>query len=139
MRERAGGLVDGILAGLGFAVLFAAREQVPESAGFWPLTVAQAVSAPVVVLIAMGCRGDGCRGAAPYAGRSSLAPPARPPSGLSCSPAKRGYLTVAGVLASLYPASTVLLAALVLRERMHRAQGVDLGLCAVAVSLVVAG
>jgi drug/metabolite transporter (DMT)-like permease len=46
---------------------------------------------------------------------------------------------VAGVLTSLYPASTVLLAALVLHERVHRAQGVGLGLCAVAVACVAAG
>ena len=52
---------------------------------------------------------------------------------------QHGYLAVAGVLASLYPASTVLLAALVLRERVHRAQGLGLGLCAVAVALVAGG
>jgi drug/metabolite transporter (DMT)-like permease len=46
---------------------------------------------------------------------------------------------VAGVLTALYPASTVLLAALVLRERIHRAQGVGLGLCAIAVALVASG
>jgi drug/metabolite transporter (DMT)-like permease len=43
------------------------------------------------------------------------------------------------VLTSLYPASTVLLAAVFLHERVHRAQGVGLGLCAVAISLVAAG
>jgi uncharacterized membrane protein len=52
---------------------------------------------------------------------------------------QQGYLTVTGVLASLYPATTVLLAALVLHERIHRAQGVGLGLCAAAVALVAAG
>ena len=43
------------------------------------------------------------------------------------------------VLASLYPAFTVLLAATVLREHIHRAQALGLGLCAVAVALVAAG
>ncbi len=52
---------------------------------------------------------------------------------------QHGYLTVAGVLASLYPASTVLLAAVLLRERIHRAQGLGLGLCAVAITFVAAG
>ena len=49
------------------------------------------------------------------------------------------YLTVAAVLASLYPAFTVLLAAVVLKEHVHRAQGVGLALCGVAVALVAAG
>ena len=50
-----------------------------------------------------------------------------------------GYLTVTAVLASLYPAVTVLLAATVLRERVHRGQAVGLVLCGVAVALVAAG
>lgn len=50
-----------------------------------------------------------------------------------------GYLTVAGVPASLDPATTVLLATLVLREHVHRAQGVGLGLCVVAIGVVAGG
>jgi len=50
-----------------------------------------------------------------------------------------GYLTVTAVIASLYPAVTVMLAAFVLREHVHRAPALGLGLCAVAVSLVAAG
>ena len=50
-----------------------------------------------------------------------------------------GYLTVTAVIASLYPAFTILLAATVLREHVHRAQAMGLSLCAVAVALVAAG
>jgi drug/metabolite transporter (DMT)-like permease len=50
-----------------------------------------------------------------------------------------GYLSVTAVLTSLYPAFTVVLAASVLREHVHRAQAAGLLLCAVAVSLVAAG
>ena len=46
---------------------------------------------------------------------------------------------MAAVLASLYPAFTILLAATVLREHVHRAQAIGLALCAVAVALVAAG
>ena len=43
------------------------------------------------------------------------------------------------MLTSLYPAFTILLAALVLREHIYRTQGVGLMLCGVAVALVAAG
>ena len=46
---------------------------------------------------------------------------------------------MAAVITSLYPAFTVLLAALVLREQVHRAQAVGLALCATSVVLVAAG
>ena len=54
--------------------------------------------------------------------------------------ATRGeQLTISAVVVSLYPAFTVVLAALVLREHVHRAQAVGLGLCAAAVTLVAVG
>jgi uncharacterized membrane protein len=133
------GLLDGVLAGLGFGLLFASLGQIPDSAGLWPLTVTQVVSVPAVVLLATAVR-------APWVPRARTAAWA-----LLCGPlgaaatltfqlaAQRGFLTVSGVLASLYPASTVLLATLVLREHIHRVQALGLVLCAVTVALVAAG
>lgn len=133
------GVLDGILAGLGFGVLFAALGQVPESAGLWPLALAQVVALPAVVGLAVAVR-------APWVPREPVAWWAlvAGPLGATATTAfllstQRGYLTVAGVLASLYPASTVMLAALVLREKVHRAQGTGLALCALAIVLVVGG
>ncbi len=135
----AAGLSDGLVAGLAFGVLFAALGQVPDSAGMWPLALAQAVSLPVIVLLATVL-------GAPWVPRGRfvhwawLAGPLGTVAVVAFLLAtQRGFLTIAGVLASLYPAVTVLLAALVLRERVHRAQGVGLGLCAVAVAMVAAG
>lgn len=135
----ADGLVDGVLAGLGFGVLFAALGQVPDTAGLWPLTLAQAVSVPGVVLIAVALRAAWVPRGRTVRWALLAGPLGATATGAFLLASQRGYLTVAGVLASLYPATTVLLAALVLRERIHRAQGVGLGLCAIAVSLVVAG
>lgn len=133
------GVLDGVLAGLGFGVLFAALGQVPEGAGLWPLTLAQVVSLPAVVVLAVSLGASWVprqRGAwwALLAG----------PLGAAATAAfllatQAGYLTVAAILTSLYPASTVLLAALVLHEKVHRAQGVGLGLCALAIGLVAGG
>lgn len=138
-RATAAGLVDGLLAGLGFGVLFAALAQVPEESGFLPLALNSVVGAVVVALVA-----------------STLAQPWLPRQrtayvGLACGAlggsatglflvaTQTGFLTVTAVITSLYPAFTVLLAALVLRERIHRGQAVGLLLCAVAVGFIAAG
>jgi len=133
------GLLDGILAGLGFGFLFAALGQVPEGAGFLPLAVNQLVAAVVIVLVAMALRQDWvprnrwALGGVISGALGALA------TGMFQVATQQGYLSVAAVITSLYPAFTVLLAALVLREPVHRAQAVGLGLCTAAVVLVALG
>jgi drug/metabolite transporter (DMT)-like permease len=46
---------------------------------------------------------------------------------------------VSAVLASLYPAATVVLASVVLREPVHRPQALGLALCVVTVVCVALG
>ena len=53
--------------------------------------------------------------------------------------AQRGLLPIAAVLTGLYPAVTVALAAVALRERISPPQRVGLGLAAATVTLVAAG
>jgi drug/metabolite transporter (DMT)-like permease len=133
------GVVDGVLSGLGFGVLFAALGQVPARAGLMPLVVSQAVSVPTVVLLAVTLRA-GWLPRDPGVRWAVLTGPLGATATLAFLLATHhGYLTVAGVLAALYPATTVLLAASVLREPVHRVQGVGLGLCALAVALVAGG
>lgn len=135
----ADGLLDGILAGVGFGLLFVAMGRVPDGAGFWPLVTAQASSLVVIAAIATLC---GAR----------WLPSVRTEAwgllaGLLAAVAvlcfllatQAGLLTVAAVLTSLYPAVTILLAAMVLREPIFRMQGAGLFLCAAAVTLVAAG
>ncbi len=133
------GLRDGVLAGLGFGVLFAALGQIPESAGLWPLTLSQAVSVPVVVGLAVVLRAQWVPRGRPVRWALLAGPISAAATGSFLLATQQGFLTIAGVLASLYPASTVLLAALILHERVHRAQGLGLVLCAAAVVLVAVG
>ena len=133
------GLIDGILAGLGFGSLFAALAQIPEEAGFLPLAVNQLVACAAVIAVATALRSRWFpREARAAAGLVSGVLGALA-TGAFLVATQGGYLTVTAVIASLYPAFTVLLAATVLREHVHRAQTVGLGLCAVAVTLVAAG
>jgi drug/metabolite transporter (DMT)-like permease len=133
------GARDGVLAGLGFGALFACLGQIPDGAGFWPLVVNQLVGV-VVIAIAATLLGAVWVPREPAAWGGALA-------GLLGGVATtafllathHGLLSVSAVLTSLYPAFTVLLAALVLREHVHRLQAWGLGLCGVAVVLVAMG
>ncbi len=134
-----GGLVDGSLAGLGFGFLFVALGQVSDDAGLLPLGVNQVVSAVVIVLVASALR-QPWRPRRPAAVGSSIAGVLSAVATICFLLATReGYLSIAAVVTSLYPAFTVVLAATVLGEHVHRAQAAGLLLCAVAVSLVAAG
>jgi drug/metabolite transporter (DMT)-like permease len=133
------GLVDGILAGLGFGVLFAALAQVPEEAGMWPLALAQAVSVAAVALLAMALRATWLP-KEPSAGWGLVCGPLGAAAAvLFLLATQSGLLTISAVIASLYPAVTVLLAATLLLEPIHRAQAAGLAVCAAAVTLVAAG
>jgi len=134
-----GGVVDGALAGAGFGFLFVALAQVDEAAGLLPLAVNQAVGALVIVLVAAAL-GQSWR---PTRATAPGAPIAGSLGALATVcfllATREGYLSIASVVTSLYPAVTVVLAAGLLREHVHRAQAAGLLLCAVAVTLVAAG
>jgi drug/metabolite transporter (DMT)-like permease len=133
------GILDGVLAGLGFGALFAALAQIPAEAGFLPLALNQLVAGGAIVVVALALHQDWvprnryALGGAISGALGALA------TGLFQVATHHGYLTVAAVITSLYPAFTVLLAATVLREHVHRTQAIGLALCAGAVVLVAAG
>lgn len=130
------GFVDGVLAGLGFGGMFVALAQVPARAGLVPVALNELVAAGAVVLVALGMGVDWrpTRSAwAPGAVTGVLAAGATVSFLLA---SQRGYLAVAALVTSLYPALTVLLAATVLREPLHRGQVAGLGLCLAALALI---
>ena len=133
------GLVDGVLAGLGFGSLFAALAQIPEEAGFVPLALNQLVAGVVIVVAAVLLREPWLPRSRYAAAGVSTGALGTLATGAFLLASQQGLLTVTSVLASLYPAVTVVLAATVLREHVHRAQAAGLVLCGVAVALVAAG
>jgi len=138
-----GGIADGALAGLGFGLLFVALAQVPESAGVLPLAANQGVGA-VVTLTVAGLlrqpwipRDRAGRRAAGWGAVGGLLGTAGTAAFLLAS--HSADLALIGVLTSLYPAVTVLLAATVLRERFRLSQGLGLLVCGASVALVAMG
>lgn len=134
-----GGLVDGALAGLGFGFLFVALSRVTEDAGLLPLAVNQVVAMVVIVLVATALRVPWRPGRATALGGMLAGVLSVAATVCFLFATRQGYLSIASVVTSLYPAITVMLAATVLREHIHRAQAAGLLLCVVAVSLVAAG
>jgi len=138
-RAHRAGVADGLLAGLGFGALFAALGQVEDGSGLGPLALAQATSVVAIIALAVGLRqpwfprhrGEAAASIAGLLGALATS--------LFLLATQSGLLTVAAVLSSLYPASTVLLAALLLHERIRRSQGVGLLLAGASVALVAAG
>jgi uncharacterized membrane protein len=132
-------LFNGLAAGLGFGVQFSALGLVPPSAGLTPLAISQLVSVSAIILAAVAQ-------AAPWLPRdrvSNLGVVAGVLAGVATICFQRavqnGMLTIAGVLTSLYPAVTVLLAATVLREPILGPQRIGLTLAAAAVALIASG
>jgi drug/metabolite transporter (DMT)-like permease len=133
------GVLDGILAGVGFGLLFAALGQVPEEAGLVPAGVGLAFATPVIIALAVALRHPWLprdRHAFAATGVGALGAGATVLFQLAT---QSGLLSIAAVLSSLYPAFTVLLAVLVLREHIHRGQAFGLALAGLAVTLVALG
>lgn len=132
-------LVDGLLAGTGFGLLFVSLGQVPHGAGLQPVVAMQGASVLILVTAAyvvgggLRWRVDAVTG--PFAA-GVLSAAATVSFQLAT---QSGLLTVASVLTALYPATTVLLAATVLKERIAARQAVGLAMAAAAVALVATG
>lgn len=131
------GMLYGLLAGLGFALLFITLDRAGTHSGAWPLLPGQIVSVVGVAPFA-------------YRGLRAAGRPSRAAVGLTLgagvlsatsnllflAATGHGELAVVAVLAALYPAVTVLLARVVLSEHWTRLQGAGFLVAAAAVVLV---
>ena len=138
-------VVDGILAGIGFAVLFVGLQRGGRGGGLWPSAASQVVSALPMLGLYAWKRASGGRSAL-GAGSTAVVRLGPILGGVFAAVAvtlyylatQRGLLTVVAVLTSLYPAVTVALARWLLAERIGRRQGAGLALAGISVALISA-
>lgn len=140
-REEASTAWLAIVAGAGFGIYFICLKHAGAGAGWvWPMACARVGSMTTCALLLLGLRGGGVA----KVGRRTLGwvlgTALFDTSGnlLFVAASRAGRLDVAAVLASLYPASTILLAAWMLKERPTRRQGWGMAVAVVAVVLIAA-
>jgi drug/metabolite transporter (DMT)-like permease len=126
-------------SGIAFGLNFVLIAQAPAEAALWPLVFARLTSSALVLVIA--------------AVSANLRAPTGTPLRLAVLAAlldsganvaallalHASFLSLAGVLMSLYPAATVMLAIVVLRERVTRWQAVGMVLALAAVAMIATG
>lgn len=135
-----------VASGLGFGALYVELGETSADAGLWPLVVARPVAVVVTAAAAFVLArrvGQGVGAIVParsawafVAGAGVLDVTA---NGIYLAATNAGLLSIVAVLSSLYPAATVVLARIVLGERLHRVQIVGLGLAAAGIAAMATG
>lgn len=130
------GLGLAIIAGVGTGLFLVIIRQVGNTAVFWPIAAARVSSTlTILVFAAMSRRA--------WVPDRRLLPVIAAAGALDAfgnafflAAAQRGRLDISAVLSSLYPAVTIALAALLLKERMTRLQTVGVAAAIVAIPLI---
>jgi drug/metabolite transporter (DMT)-like permease len=125
-----------ILGGIGFGLFLVFAGQIGNTAVFWPLVAARAASTTTMALVSLRRR-------LPLPVDRNLRLPVLAAGALDALgnvfyvlASQAGRLDVAAVLSSLYPAMTILLAALILKEHIGRIQLIGIVLALLAISLI---
>ena len=137
VREQASTVWLAVGAGAGFGCYFVALKYAGAGGIVWAMTEARVGSIAACCLVMVGVRGGVARVTRWVMGWV-LATALFDTSGnlLFVAATRAGRLDVASVLASLYPASTILLAGVVLKEKLTRRQVVGMGVAVGAVVLI---
>lgn len=136
-----------IAAGAGFGLYFVALRYASPAGVLWPMATARVGSITTCALLLLALHRAQPRTPRPAQGRRAITQSVLlwalstaffDTSGnlMFVAATRAGRLDVAAVLASLYPASTILLAAVVLREHPSRRQAVGMSIALAAVVLV---
>jgi drug/metabolite transporter (DMT)-like permease len=130
------GVGFGLAAGVCFALYFVGLDRAGSGRGLWPVLVAQVTALVVVVVMGAATRNlrlpsSGVRLQSVLTGVVGVA-------GTICFflATREGLLAVTAVITSLYPGGTILLARLLLGERLSRIRLAGLGLAAASVALI---
>jgi drug/metabolite transporter (DMT)-like permease len=133
------GVSYGLIAGACFALLFIGLNRAGSGSGLWPVFCGQ-VTALATVAGAAAFTGDlrppGTRGGWLAAAAGLVGAPA---TILYFVATHRGLLAIAAVISSLYPAVTIMLARVLLGERLTAVRLAGLTLAAAAVTLIAVG
>jgi drug/metabolite transporter (DMT)-like permease len=127
-------LALGIGSGIGFGVVLILFSESATASGMWPLLIARGVAVPLLAALAFAL------------GRSARVPAADLPpvagaglfdvgaNAMVLLAVRRGLLSLVAPVAALYPATTVVLARIILHEKMGRQRvgGLALGLAGLA-------
>ena len=129
-----------LTSGVLFGLFYVAFSRVSDDAGLWPVTIERAAASVVLVFAAIVLT----RG--PVTGLRRMLPAVLLIALLEVAAVvpllialQRGPVAIASVVASLYPVTTVILAAVVLRERLSRLQYVGVVCALISVALVSSG
>jgi drug/metabolite transporter (DMT)-like permease len=129
-------LAMAVLAGIGFGAYFICLARSDHDSGMWPVVISRACSA--VLILPLALTGGRRRRLSPsLLGLAAVAGALDATANLAFLLASRhGLLSLSGVITALYPAGTVLLAVLILKEHTGKLQRTGLGLAAAAVVLL---
>jgi drug/metabolite transporter (DMT)-like permease len=136
---RSGGLRFALLAGSAIGIFNVLIAQVTQGLVFGPLTIMRGTQAVLIVATVLVAR-------APWRVRPALIPAVlliglldMGGNAFFIAARQAGELAVAATLSSLYPVGTIILAALLLRERIGRQHAIGIVLAATAVILIASG
>lgn len=132
------GVPEALAAGLAFGAFFILLDGAGDETGLWPLVGGRTASLTILTILVLARRervaaASGTRLPIVAAGVLDVAA-----NLLYLLATREGLLSIVAVLTSLYPASTILLARIVLGERMGRLQVAGLGLAAAGVVMMTA-
>jgi drug/metabolite transporter (DMT)-like permease len=126
-------------SGVAFGMNFVLLDQVPVEAKLWPLVFGRLAATAIVLLAAVLTANLALERGVPFRLALTAAVLDVVANVATLLALQSGMLSLSGVLIALYPAATVLLAIVVLRERVTRWQAVGMVSALLAIGMIAAG